>query len=233
MKRNIDILFRSSHDRSYTIQPELSIPTHCPWCEAKISPVIINKSDIGFTHGDRDDFFSILFSCPSCKKHFLNQYQIRYDANKFEVNYLFPSRDNPVTQSEFLYDEIIHDICSDFEEIIDQAKSAEGLNLHHLAGMGYRKATEFLVKDYLIKYKKHDENEISKKLLGGCIKLLDDDRIRALAEATAWIGNDETHYIRKHEDRDVKDLKKFLHSITLFISYELSIDDAKTFTRKD
>lgn len=233
MRKDLRLTFEQSNDVVRVIQKAFDIPSHCPWCEAKIAPVILNKSEIGFTHGDRDDFFSILFSCPSCKKHFMNQYSINYDFAKNNVSYFLKVNSIPVKKGEFSYDEIINEICSDFEEIIDQAKSAEGLNLHHLAGMGYRKATEFLVKDYLIKYKKHDENEISKKLLGGCIKLLDDDRIRALAEATAWIGNDETHYIRKHEDRDVKDLKKFLHSITLFISYELSIDDAKTFTSKD
>lgn len=233
MKRDIQLVFEQSNGTQHVIQREFDIPSYCPWCEAKIAPVILNKSKIGLTHGDRDNFFSILFSCPSCKKHFMDQYSIHYDSSKRNVSYFLSVKANPVKQGKFSYDEIINEICPDFEEIIDQAKSAEGLNLNHLAGMGYRKAAEFLVKDYLINHKNHDELEISKKQLGACIKLLDVDKIKALAEATAWIGNDETHYIRKHEDRDVQDLKKFLHSITLFISYELSIDDAKEFTRKD
>lgn len=233
MRRDLQLTFAQSDNVDRVIQKEFDIPSHCPWCDARIAPVIINKSEISFTHGDRDKFFSILFSCPGCKKHFLNQYSVHYDSGKTNVSYFLKVNSSPVRKGKFTYDPIVDEICSDFAKIIDQAKTAEGLNLDHLAGMGYRKAAEFLVKDYLINHKNHDKLEISKKQLGACIKLLDVDKIKALAEATAWIGNDETHYIRKHEDRDVQDLKKFLHSITLFISYELSIDDAKDFTSKD
>lgn len=30
----------------------------------------------------------------------------------------------------------------------------------------------------------------------------------------AWLGNDETHYVRKWEDKDLKDLKKLI-SLTI------------------
>ena len=233
MKRDISIMFEDSKGSNYEIIRSLNFPEICPWCEARIAPVVINKTSIGFTHDDRDNFFSILFSCPSCKRHFLNQYDIYYNDPKNRVDYLFRTQDNPVKQGSFEYDEIINEICPEFKEIINQSRSAEGMQLNHLAGMGYRKATEFLVKDYLIKFKGQNEKEISQKFLGQCIKQLDDDQLKALSEATAWIGNDEAHYTRKHEDRNIQDLKKFLHAITSFISYQLSIKDAIDFTNRD
>ena len=41
-----------------------------------------------------------------------------------------------------------------------------------------------------------------------CIKeYVDNDNIKKVAERAAWLGNDETHYVRKWEEKDVQDLK--------------------------
>ena len=99
--------------------------------------------------------------------------------------------------------------------------------MDHIAGIGYRKALEFLVKDYAIKSNPDDEQDISTSPLGSCIKnYIDNEKIRSLAQKSAWIGNDEAHYIRKHEDRDVNDLKKFIKAIVYYISMELTVADA-------
>jgi hypothetical protein len=44
--------------------------------------------------------------------------------------------------------------------------------------------------------------------LGTCIKnYIDDKRVQSCAERAAWLGNDETHYLRKWEGKDITDLK--------------------------
>ena len=35
--------------------------------------------------------------------------------------------------------------------------------------------------------------------------------MKECAKRAAWLGNDETHYTRKWEDKDVKDLKLLVH----------------------
>jgi hypothetical protein len=40
------------------------------------------------------------------------------------------------------------------------------------------------------------------------------EQIKEIAKRAAWLGNDETHYVRKWEDKDLKDLKKLI-SLTL------------------
>ncbi|PTJ53950.1 hypothetical protein BU012_02340 [Mammaliicoccus sciuri] len=137
--------------------------------------------------------------------------------------------DKPMPETLFEYPSEIDEISAEFNNIITQSSNAEALGYDHLAGIGYRKAIEFLVKDYLIKCKDADEDKISTKQLGQCISEIDDTRINNLARAATWIGNDETHYVRKHADKDVQDLKKFLHAFTALVSLEINISEAEKF----
>ena len=85
-----------------------------------------------------------------------------------------------------------------------------------------------MIKDYCI-YRHNDEEEkIKKQLLGQVIsKFIDSTKILNLSKASAWIGNDETHYIRKFEDKDINDLKRFIDATVAFITYELISDEAE------
>ncbi|MDW4160614.1 hypothetical protein QI230_02945 [Staphylococcus saprophyticus] len=139
----------------------------------------------------------------------------------------------PMPETLFDYPSEIDEISLEFNNIITQSSNAEALEYDHLAGIGYRKAIEFLVKDYLIKCKDKDESEISTQLLGKCISEIDDTRINNLARAASWIGNDETHYVRKHVDKDVQDLKKFLHALTALVKLEITLSEADNFINKN
>ena len=82
---------------------------------------------------------------------------------------------------------------------------------------------EFLVKDYAI-YKNAEKEEIIKNtLMSDCIKTyIDNEEIRILAEKSEWIGNDEAHYIRKQEGRDINDM-----NLENSENQQLTIDFAK------
>ena len=48
---------------------------------------------------------------------------------------------------------------------------------------------------------------IKQKNLSKCIQEdISSPNIKAVAARATWIGNDETHYVRKWEDKDIKDL---------------------------
>src|ERR1035441_3877448 len=109
----------------------------------------------------------------------------------------------------------ITEISPSFCQIFNQAHLAEENGLNQICGPGYRKALEFLIKDFLILHKfKGDEGkkaEIDKAFLGPVIqKFIDDERIKQCAKRAVWLGNDETHYVRKWEDKDLKDLKSLI-----------------------
>jgi len=42
-----------------------------------------------------------------------------------------------------------------------------------------------------------------------------------MAERAVWLGNDEAHYIRKWEDKDLADLKKLMEIVIHFIDMEI------------
>lgn len=64
--------------------------------------------------------------------------------------------------------------------------------------------------------------------LAQCIKLIPYERIKTLALGSAWLGNDETHYERKHTDRDLDDLKRFVKALVFFVSADLAASDASS-----
>ncbi|MBI5787992.1 MAG: DUF4145 domain-containing protein [Candidatus Schekmanbacteria bacterium] len=79
--------------------------------------------------------------------------------------------------------------------------------------MGYRKALEFLIKDYLISEAPNDatKDEIKKEFLGDTIKKrVNDPNVKSVAERAVWLGNDETHYERKWQDKDLSHLKQLI-----------------------
>lgn len=75
------------------------------------------------------------------------------------------------------FDENITKLSPQFDKIYNQALAAESSGLDEIAGLGYRKALEFIVKDFAI-YKHPDKTEEIKKLpLSQCINKYIDNTI--------------------------------------------------------
>jgi hypothetical protein len=100
---------------------------------------------------------------------------------------------------------------SKFREIYSQSAAAEFKGLNEIAGIGYRRAIEFLLKDYAIQEHPTEKDKIIKATLIQVIKdSFSTSTYLPLLERAAWLGNDETHYERKHPEFDVQDLKKVM-----------------------
>ena len=101
------------------------------------------------------------------------------------------------------------------------------MNLDQICGVGYRKALEFLIKDYLIS-KASDEhiiNSIKSTLLSNCIKkYVQNENIKNVAERATWLGNDETHYVRIWADKDVTNLKHLIDLTVRWIENEVETE---------
>lgn len=94
-----------------------------------------------------------------------------------------------------------------FVAIFGEAEEAAHLGLAQIAGPGYRKAFEFLIKDYAKSIDLGRSVEITKNSAGAVVNdFVQDPRIQAVAKRSLWLGNDETHYLRKWTDHDVTDL---------------------------
>jgi hypothetical protein len=194
------------------------IPDKCPFCHHAIDPIH------QFAFCDRDKWelkncLQIIFRCPKkdCRNLFIANYKSQnQNCNNFTFQY-----SQPVKKQGRDFTDTIKQISSNFCEIYNQALSAEEDGLLEICGVGYRKALEFLVKDYLIKNNADREMEIKKKFLGNCIEQdISNDNIKTMAKRAAWLGNDETHYLRKWEGKDLNDLKKLIDATLYWIEME-------------
>lgn len=116
-----------------------------------------------------------------------------------------------------------------FFQIYEQAAEAESHGLDKISGMAYRKALEILVKQYLIKQTPDEENAILNETLGKNINRISFEKIRVLAKAISWIGNDQTHAVQKHPDYNVPEMKRFMLALCHLISAEYVADEAAGF----
>ncbi len=139
----------------------------------------------------------------------------------------------PCKFEKHVFNKKIISLSPQFDKIYNQALAAETSGLDEIAGLGYRKSLEFLVKDFAIHQHPSDEEDIKKQMLSSCIKkYIDNPQIKTLVERSAWIGNDEAHYIRKQEDRDINDMKSFIQATVYFIGMVLITEDAETISPK-
>jgi hypothetical protein len=90
-----------------------------------------------------------------------------------------------------------------------------------VAGPGYRKALEFLLKDYAIKLNPNDADWIRSAQLAPVIsKHFADPRMSVVFSRATWLGNDQTHYERRWIDLDISHLKSLIDASVHFIEME-------------
>jgi hypothetical protein len=98
--------------------------------------------------------------------------------------------------------------------------------LTEVAGPGFRKALEFLVKDYAILLNPQQAEAIKQKQLASVIKeFLPGDKLGVVSSRAAWLGNDQTHYECRWVGKDLQDLKKLIDATAHFIAMERLVAD--------
>lgn len=196
-----------------------TLPEKCPFCHSAISP----KPFYGNNNGKGS--LEIFMVCPksTCKKSFIGYYNHVNSSWKHNGE---TSIGNLITSK---FNESIQEISPSFVKIYNEAYSAEQQNLREICGVGYRKALEFLIKDYVILSNKEKEEKILKMPLGNCIKeLVTDDKVKSVAKRAVWLGNDETHYVRKWETKNLEDLKKLIALTVHWIEMEKLTESFRT-----
>jgi len=183
----------------------------CPVCNRHIEPIQI------ISQIKKDQSIESINLCVNseCKSYFISYF--KQNGRSYEFQYSLPKT---IIKNEF--SEQIQKTSPIFIEIYNQAFVAEQERLHHIAGVGFRKSLEFLIKDYLIVKTPEEEEKIRTELLGNSIKnRIFDQNIKSCAERAAWLGNDETHFTKKWEDKDINDLKLLLQLTVKWIEAEI------------
>lgn len=204
---------------NYSHEFQIEFPRICPHCNTGIEPRFV---DAYYVYESKYDQLYALFYCPVCDRCFVGTYGIGYigaDAPKLHLWNLLP-----YGESKTAFSSSISELSPSFIKIYHQSEKAEQIGLDEICGIGYRKALEFLIKDFAISSNPDDTEKIQRQNLAPCIsEYMDNPKIKTLATASAWIGNDETHYVRKHEDYDVANLKAFISAMVSYIDSEILV----------
>lgn len=149
--------------------------------------------------------YETIEECPISRKavRTLSDGSKQYSEKNYKMVKL--NHSSPVNFKEREFDAKLKKVSPQFVKVYNQALKAEEFSLDEIAGLGYRKALEFLIKDFAI-YNNPEKAE--------------------------WIGNDQAHYAKIQDDRDVNNMKNFIDALVYFISMSLIVDDAQTMKSK-
>ena len=211
-----------ANGRTYYIDRHVDV---CPCCHHAVSPKVVatttNKEESATA-----DIIDIVYKCPrhKCSRLFIGVIVMDVFSGNYLLKRSFPS--NP--KAPTLPDEV-KEISPSFVKVFGQASAADKLGLDAIAGGGYRKALEFLIKDYCIHIDGSKEEIIKSLFLGAVIdKHVDDKNIKVCASRAAWLGNDETHYERKWKNKDIEDLKRLIELTVIWVKSNILTEKYKT-----
>jgi len=192
---------------------QVDVPSACPICHVHSELTLVNTIEI-----DNGSRLQVTWRCgyKDCLQQFSCYYSMPKGPLPIELLYVRPIR--PVISA---FPDVIADISPDFLAIFSQAEEAAQYSLHQIAGPGYRKAFEFLIKDYAKNQQPNKAEQIERDFSGKVVnEFITDQRIQAVARRSLWLGNDETHYLRKWEEHDVNDLVTLIKLTTSWIDIE-------------
>lgn len=190
-------------------------PDVCPQCHHALNPKLLIATISG-DEGAKGTRLEIAFKCThrNCQSMFIGQYlrhQVHTGSGKMIGEFKLKSTTPLRHKSPDIFPEV-EEISPSFKTIYEQASAAESYQLGEISGVGFRKALEYLIKDYCIHKHPGKEEEIKSSFLSLVINnYVDDANLKACAQRAAWVGNDETHYVRKWEHKDIDDLKVLIN----------------------
>lgn len=183
-------------------------PDECPICQMKVFGTRLLARFAGELDSEQ---IQLIYQCTNydCEKIFVSNYErnvhIKQASGRYIYNYTSSYPSIPPTQT---FSEEINNLSNNFVDIYNQSLIAENYSLTQLNGVGLRKSLEFLVKDFAIYKNDEVKDKILQTNLGQCInQFIEDVNVKECAKRAAWLGNDETHYLRRWEDKDIEDLK--------------------------
>lgn len=188
-------------------------PDECCICHTSIQPKFINAILTGKVN-EEASLLQIVFQCTKdgCQQLFVATYGYAHVENDTLTAHLYRlMKTAPRTAIKTAFSKSINGVSPNFVEIYNQAIGAEAAGLDQITGIGLRKALEFLIKDFTINQRPGDTQAIQGSMLGQVINnYVDDANVKACAARATWLGNDETHYVRKWLDKDITDLKTLI-----------------------
>lgn len=162
LDRNFEIEQQSSDISVRTELNNMEFPIYyknqCPICYFGLEMsqnVVFSCHNIHSLENNNFHIFTIHF-CPHCNNGFLVDHNMECKEGCEEVSQTI----YPYKLANANIDDEIKKISPSFYSIYNQSLTAKELGLTEIYGMGFRKAIEYLVKDYAIKKRPEDSEQI-------------------------------------------------------------------------
>jgi hypothetical protein len=201
------------------------LPSFCPRCRSNAVPTPFGMGVVW--KGDVDDGIDVPVCCSSCGGAYIVLFQAYFhdETDQWTLSFMKTIPDAlPKTQVS----PVMKRISRNFARVFDEAAAAQTAGLEELAGAGYRRALEFLVKDYLCFKQPEKRNTYISTALRNCIKdHFPLPEIRDLADRAALMGNDYAHY-KALGHRDIIEMVSLINLIHKWIDLQEQIAEANT-----
>ena len=186
-------------------------PSECNYCNKGVDLIFCDAFIAEFYS---ESILCVSYKCPVCQQIII----CKYNLSTLGYSNMFNS---PIPPFETLggagvskvFSNEINELSPSFVKIFNDAYRAEQIGLTEVVGLGYRRAFEFLIKDYAISKENDDakKENIKKMQLSQVINIyFPDGEIKKLITRATWIGNDFAHYETKHSDINLEDLKQLI-----------------------
>jgi hypothetical protein len=207
----LDVSYHVANEGQATAR-QVFAPDECPVCRKLVVFRFCNSA-----YNPTKNEVHIALNCPNpeCNSLIL----AIYSGHLMKEN---PLRVEPPALLPRAFTETITGLSPDFVSIYLEALEARARGLSQIAGPGFRKAFEFLIKDYAKSLAQPDQHEaLEKTFAGGVVEhSIAHPRIQEMAKRALWLGNDETHYLRKWHDHDIEDLMRLIDLTIHWIEIE-------------
>ena len=179
-------------------------PATCPYCGKGTDAIDAHKTWVKIS-SDKVMLVSTC-TCTACDHAFyFNCLDVVTSDDNAEMVYIYPASE------ESYKNDLLEKISPRFIDLYNQALHSELRGDLDLAAMGYRSCLEVLIKDFAINELGEDENDVARTSLFDAIsKYLKDDSLVKTSDVVRILGNDYTHYRRKHPEHDFDILKSYL-----------------------
>lgn len=201
-------------------EEEVFIDDICPNCSKPTNPQVVSQ---GYNENQLNvNSIYVTLRCLGCYHYWVEEFVSPINGLITHI------KTKPQLPSDIPISKDLELISPVGKEIYVQSLKAEQEHLDLIAGIGYRKALEFFVKDFSILTNPDDEEKITKMSLKQVIEdYIEDKELKTCALASTYIGNDEGHYYRKNPDKNLADLKKYIHGVIYYLEKRLIFLDAQ------
>lgn len=236
--RESGIVFDGKIKSKHTVDFKLN--EQCPICHVYGSMEFVNSTHVTSQAKGKNTYIAF-FLCNACHRIYavsysdvpLSSFMYAKATNPvpcISVNATYTPYEPPLPKLNDIFNTVHFE---KFRGAYRDLCLAKAYQIDGLVGMAYRRAIEYLVFDYLIRFENITVGELANKGLEKIITTnFQGDDISEFGQKAAWLGNDFTHYFNKHPEYSINDLATLFDYFLADVQKKIVLKKAKEIPRK-